>query len=497
MGHDHRMSDGQTRSAHPQDDGVSLRFLFVTLGHVESDFYGRVGAELERRGHRVAHLTFSRRAAAVLARRGFEAWCLPDLMAELAPVSDLAAEVQRMEAAYDTPTFRDIYRTDFICESRAEEWCLARTVRHLLAVEGVFDHWKPDAVIPEVGNETIRTAAHLVGVRRDIPVLFLFYTIFPDPLRLYVDSMHAPIVSPSRIREPSLSERERLERFIVDFTARREPIRQPRDARVTRRRLAMAVRHITVKAVWDRDNPYLRPGHWMLGRATERIRALLARRQYTAALPNRPLVYFPLHLIDDYKIKRVVPHCADQAGIVEQVARALPQGYSLVVKEHPMSIGRTPLALLRRLRRMRNVVVVSPHANSHDLIERSRAVVVISSTVGLEALLYHKPVMTLGEPFYARLGATLDLASFSEIREAVPRLLAFKPEPAAIRRILAAAMGQCLPGAPVSVDRSEGNALALAGSVEFVAKGETSRRAAATIPATRAASAACAAPAES
>ena len=64
----------------------------------------------------------------------------------------------------------------------------------------------------------------------------------------------------------------------------------------------------------------------------------------------RPFVYFPLHVVDDYKIKRVIPHCYDQASIIEHVADALPHGYDVVLKEHPMSIGRNRLALLRRLR---------------------------------------------------------------------------------------------------------------------------------------------------
>ena len=82
----------------------------------------------------------------------------------------------------------------------------------------------------------------------------------------------------------------------------------------------------------------------------ERARAAAARRLYRPLDAARPFVYFPLHVTDDYKIKRVIPHCVDQASIIEQVADALPHGHDLVLKEHPMSIGRNRLALLRRLR---------------------------------------------------------------------------------------------------------------------------------------------------
>jgi hypothetical protein len=141
-----------------------------------------------------------------------------------------------------------------------------------------------------------------------------------------------------------------------------------------------------------------------------------------------------------------------------------------VLKEHPMSVGRNSIALLRRLRRRPNVRLLPPDASSHDLIREAEAVVVISSTVGLEALLYEKPVLTLGQPFYSGYGVTLDVDSFAEIRERVPALLRFRPDPERIRQFLHAAMRECLPGAPVLVDRSDANAVALAGSIELVAR---------------------------
>ena len=131
-----------------------------------------------------------------------------------------------------------------------------------------------------------------------------------------------------------------------------------------------------------------------------------------------------------------------------------------------MSIGRNSMGLLRRLRRRPNVRLVEPYTGTHELIERSEAVAVISSTVGLEALLYGKPVLTLGQPFYAGFDVTLDVDSFAEIREKVPELLRFRPDPERISRFLHAAMRACYAGAPVLVDRSEENAVSLARSLE-------------------------------
>lgn len=141
-----------------------------------------------------------------------------------------------------------------------------------------------------------------------------------------------------------------------------------------------------------------------------------------------------------------------------------------------MSIGRNRLGLLTRLRRIPNVRLVDPHTSSHELIVRSHGVAVISSTVGLEALLYPKPVLTLGRPFFAGAGVTLDVDSFREIRTAVPELLSFRPDRERVTRFLHSAMRRCGEGAPVLVDRSDANVAALARSLDRAATKEYAKR---------------------
>jgi hypothetical protein len=455
-----------------------VRFLFTTLQFIESHFYGRVGAELERRGHEVAHVAYSRRSAEALRRRNFRAYCLPELMAGIDPSVAIERHAERIEQDYDTPTLRDVYRTDVACDGRSEEWCVERTVRHFLALERVFDEVRPEVVVPEVGSETMRTAAHLIGIERSATVLFLFYTIFPRPLRLYANTMHAPIVPAEDVRELTPEERDEVEAFIAEFTCRATPIRPFRNPKVTPATLRDFARHTAVRMLRDRDNEYLRPSRFVANYAKEKARALAATRLYSPPDAGRRFLYFPLHVTDDYKIKRVIPHCVNQASLIEQVAAALPQGYDLVLKEHPMSVGRNSLGMLRRLTRLENVRLLDPHTSSHKLIQDADGIAVISSTVGLEALMYAKPVLTLGQPFYSGYGVTLDVDSFREIRERVPELLDFRPDRERILRFLHAAMRRCYPGAPVLVDSSDANAAALASSLDAATRSDPGVRAA-------------------
>src|SRR5262249_16560877 len=150
-----------------------------------------------------------------------------------------------------------VYRGDRICKGRAESWCAERTVRHLRALERVFDDVRPDVLVPEVGNETIRVATHLIGLARGIPVLFLLYTIFPNPLRLYVATLHAPIVEADELHELSPDEEAEVEVFRRAFTERAQPIREVRRHPIELRRARIFAGHVRRRLGEDRDNEYL------------------------------------------------------------------------------------------------------------------------------------------------------------------------------------------------------------------------------------------------
>ncbi len=470
MHHQGAESDARSGRALVRASLRAVRFLFTTIQFEESDFYARVSRRLrDDHGHEASHVVISRRAARAMQRSGLEARCLPDLMADLPPFS-VADEVARIEATYDVPSLRDVYLADPVCAGRDEAWCVERTVRHVLALESVFDAVAPDVLIPEVGSETMRTAAQLISAQRHTDSILLFYTIFPKPLRLFVNTVNAPIVDAGEVRDLDGDERREVEAFIASYIERGRPTVPYRRAVVTPGKLRDFARHVAVATAFERDNEYLRPSRFVTGLVRQRARAAASRRLYEPLEDgDRPFVYFPLHVTDDFKVKKVIPHCADQAYLIRLVADSLPQGVDLVLKEHPVSIGRNPVTMLRDLVRRANVRLVDPHTSSHELIRRSRAVVVISSTVGLEALLHGTPVLTMGRPFYSGYGVTRDVESFADLRRAVPEVLSFAPDRERILRFLHAAMRSTYAGAPSGVSGSDENAATVAASLHAAA----------------------------
>jgi capsular polysaccharide biosynthesis protein len=438
-----------------------MRFLLATIQSFESEFYGRVGERLTARGHAVEHVTYSRRSARLLAARGLRA---RSLGARVDPGTNAARIVSR----YGEDALREAERTDRPSVERGASWSRPRTLAHVRALETLFGDVRPDVLVSEPGTELMRSVAHLVAAASGVPTLWPSYTIFPAPLRLAVDTLQAPIVPVSELRPLTAREREELDRFREEFTRRAQPIRAHRRVLPTAARTRRAAEYVGARLGEDRDNEYLRPGRWAVDHVLGWTRAAAARQLYAQA-PGGRFLYLPLHVADDYKLIGQFPEWADQAALVERVAAALPAELRLVVKEHPLSYGRNTLGLLRRIAQTDRVHLLHPRSSSHALVQAAEGVVVLGSTVGLEALLYEKPVLTLGRPFYAGFGVTLDIDPLEDLHGPLADLRTFRPDPERTRRFLHAAWRSCYAGAPVLIDRSDENASVLAASFEAAA----------------------------
>jgi capsule polysaccharide export protein KpsC/LpsZ len=87
----------------------------------------------------------------------------------------------------------------------------------------------------------------------------------------------------------------------------------------------------------------------------------------------------------------------------------------LLVKLHKSDVPNYSGAYLARLGQFPGVQLVSPHADTHNLIKNADLVFAIQGTIGLEAALLGRPVImfgespTLGFPSVSAVGKTLDL----------------------------------------------------------------------------------------
>ena len=113
---------------------------------------------------------------------------------------------------------------------------------------------------------------------------------------------------------------------------------------------------------------------------------------------------FPLHTEPEVSIQILGrPYHKDQIELLRNLAASLPFGMRLLVKEHPRSVGMRSQSFYEKLKQIPNLFFIDQNVNSMKIVKKSKFTAVISSTIGLEAIILGKPVLVLGFPKYGDL----------------------------------------------------------------------------------------------
>ena len=118
---------------------------------------------------------------------------------------------------------------------------------------------------------------------------------------------------------------------------------------------------------------------------------------------------------------------ADLVAGLAAASAALPEGWHLRVKPHPNARGDLRCLIGPHLSpRLR----LDADTNALDQLAASRGVVTVNSAMGLEAFFHDKPVITLGDSYYADNGRTLQADSPAALAAllADPEALSFDPQ---------------------------------------------------------------------
>lgn len=168
----------------------------------------------------------------------------------------------------------------------------------------------------------------------------------------------------------------------------------------------------------DKDVSYIRIAAWSKTRANIlRIwrRSMTKTLIQTVSLDDLPkkFVFYAMHFQPEQSTLAQGIYYSNQIALIENISKALPLGYTLVVKEHPVGRGRRPVWQYKHIAGLPNVELCD--ALGKEIIRRSSAVMTITGTVAIEGLALGKPVIVFGKSFYSYCDLIESINSYEQL----------------------------------------------------------------------------------
>jgi hypothetical protein len=370
------------------------------------------------------------------------------------------ADRSRNYAAVNTMVYADRIIGRY---SPDEVWKLIAAL--FLFWRNVFSDYHPDLVVGEVASGAEWVGWDLANERR-IPYLIPYNA--PLPNRFYLLKTPAGGWDSAKSHYEASAEfglsdvdRQSAETFINKF--RRDRVRSPIHMFGFESPFAVNLPALLerIGRIPARVRVYKEDGHYDVGSydgtppwesvwsdCSRLLRYTLAERRMHHTIPGHSrLLYFALHMQPEFTTDVRAPFLTDQLALIHYIAKSLPPGHELMVKEHPAMKGYRELSYYRRLTQMHSVRLMSPGADSHELIKASAAVLTITGTTAWEGLLYQKPVIAFGPLCYGFADGIFHCDDLAQLRFIIDRALReYRPDQEALLRLVAAVLNTAHPG---------------------------------------------------
>ena len=159
-----------------------------------------------------------------------------------------------------------------------------------------------------------------------------------------------------------------------------------------------------------------------------RQKAYLRRKSIVPNL-NEKYIYFAMHLQPERTSTPEAEIFEDQLLAIEVLARSLPQGWKLFVKENPRQFDKKINLLkghhhrdksdYRDILRLPNTHLISQKVSTKDIVKNAQIVSTLSGSVGWEALLAGRPCIIFANAWYSECRSAFRINNIAEAKAAI------------------------------------------------------------------------------
>ncbi len=327
-----------------------------------------------------------------------------------------------------------------------------------------LDTEKPDAIVFSVVGSTASLLLYHIAKKRGIAVLMMEITRINDRTAFSEDYRTFTWIKKRfdelKDREIPAPVLEQSRKFIETFRTKPTPYHSQFSPMFNSQALRSAhLRFLSPKNIlrtfsWHpraifadlrkRDHDYddIRIGWLIWDKILRKIRGLTGYADlYQTPNWDEKFAYYPLHSEPEVATLLLAPFYTNQQELIKNVARSLPIGMYLYVKEHPEMVGYRPRSYYKEITKIPNVKLIDPRHPGYTLGRHAQLTVTITNTGGWESILLKKPVITFGDVFYNDLSFVRRCRSLENLPYLVhEQLTDFSHDERELERYVAAAI---------------------------------------------------------
>lgn len=291
-------------------------------------------------------------------------------------------------------------------------------------IEKVIKNHRPEYCICYGPSGYHAVIFHSVLRKSNVNILELVASMMPNKFTFAEDLSNiwpSLVESYEEIKKEGISKKERtdVEKFIHDFQNRPKiPDCNKKYKEPLKKKMEKYSSYAYQLLKYRKLPPDLRFFFWPIIQKTYDHMGIFEK-----AKSGEKYVFFPLHYQPESTTLIYGKWYVDQLALIENISKSIPMTHQLYVKEHPFGYGNRNPSFYKRLKKIPNLRLLSPHENVFDIIKNCSLLITITGTGGWEALLFRIPTLTFGNIFYNVCEETTKVKKIEELPEIIKEKL--------------------------------------------------------------------------
>jgi hypothetical protein len=157
----------------------------------------------------------------------------------------------------------------------------------------------------------------------------------------------------------------------------------------------------------------------------KRYRLYLINKNLPQTIDDEKFIFFPLIVDPERSLLVRAPFCTNQFESILHIAKSLPIGYKLYVKDHNAMDTRDwrSFSFYKKIMNLPNVKMLHHTVHPKNILPKCSMVITVGGTAGFEAAFYEKPTITFIETIYSSLKSVEILNDIKELPQLIQKQL--------------------------------------------------------------------------